>query len=151
MASLRWCLYQSVVLVWLFCGMHLSAVWASEWSLVPSIGAKGVYNSNLILTPLPHDETYGYWISPAAEFAGKTERLEVSSRIAADFVSYYGGVETQFTNIFLPLTLRYKTDKDLLGFTGGFVRDNTLMSELLDTGLVLRFTQRNQLTANPSW
>jgi len=122
MASLRWCLYQSVVLVWLFCGMHLSAVWAAEWSLVPSIGAKGVYNSNLILTPLPHDETYGYWIAPAAEFAGKTERLEVSSRIAADFVSYYGGVETQFTNIFLPLT-----------------------------GLVLRFTQRNQLTANPSW
>ena len=151
MASLRWCLYQSVVLVWLFCGVHLSAVWAAEWSFVPSIGAKGVYNSNLILTPLPHDETYGYWVSPAAEFAGKTERLEVSSRIAADFVSYYGGAGTQFTNIFLPLTLRYKTDKDLLGFTGGFVRDNTLMSELLDTGLVLRFTQRNQLTANPSW
>jgi hypothetical protein len=103
------------------------------------------------LTPLPHDETYGYWVSPAAEFAGKTERLEVSSRVAADFVSYYGGVGTQFTNIFLPLTLRYKTEKDLLGFTGGFIRDNTLMSELLTTGLVLRFTQRNQWTANPSW
>lgn len=151
MASLKWCLYQSVVLVWLFCGMQLSAVWAAEWSLVPSIGAKGVYNSNLLLTPLPHDATYGYWVSPAAEFAGKTERLEVSSRVAADFVSYYGGVGTQFTNIFLPLTLRYKTEKDLLGLTGGFIRDNTLMSELLTTGLVLRFTQRNQWTANPSW
>jgi hypothetical protein len=110
-----------------------------------------VYNSNLLLTPLPHDETYGYWVSPAAEFAGKTERLEVGSRVAADFVSYYGGVGTQFTNIFLPLTLRYKTEKDLLGFNGGFIRDNTLMSELLATGLVLRFTQRNQWTANPSW
>ncbi len=110
-----------------------------------------MYNSNLLLTPLPHDATYGYWVSPAAEFAGKTERLEVSSRVAADFVSYYGGVGTQFTNIFLPLTLRYKTEKDLLGLTGGFIRDNTLMSELLTTGLVLRFTQRNQWTANPSW
>ena len=49
------------------------------------------------------------------------------------------------------MTLRYKTEKDLLGFTGGFIRDNTLMSELLTTGLVLRFTQRNQWTANPSW
>jgi hypothetical protein len=151
MASLRWCLYQNVVLVWLFCGVQLSAVWAAEWSLVPSIGGKGVYNSNLLLTPLPHDETYGYWVSPAAEFAGKTERLEVSSRVSADFVSYYGGVGTQFTNIFLPLTLRYKTERDLLGLTGGFIRDNTLMSELLTTGLVLRFTQRNQWTANPSW
>ena len=131
--------------------MQLSAVWAAEWSLLPSIGVKGVYNSNLLLTPLPHDATYGFWVSPAAEFAGKTERLEVSSRIAADFVSYYGGEETHFFNVFFPLTLRYKTEKDLLDFSGGFIRDNTLMSELQTTGLVLRFTQRNQWTANPSW
>jgi len=124
---------------------------AAEWSVLPSIGVKGVYNDNLILTPLPHDATYGYWVSPAAEFAGKTERLEVSGRAAADFVSYYGGEQNNFINIHLPLTVRYKTEKDLLGFTGGFIRDNTLMSELLTTGLVLRFTQRNQWTANPSW
>jgi hypothetical protein len=124
---------------------------AAEWSFLPSIGVKGVYNDNLVLTTLPHHETYGYWVSPAAEFAGKTERLEVSGRVAADFVSYYGGQESRFTNLFLPLTLRYKTETDLLGFTGGYTRDNTLMGELLDTGLVLRFTQRNQWTANPSW
>jgi hypothetical protein len=151
MASLRVCLGHIVLLIGLFCGVQLPAVWAAEWSLLPFIGVKGVYNSNLLLTPLPHDETYGYWVSPGAEFAGKTERLEVSSRVSADFVSYYGGEESQFTNIFLPLTLRYKTDKDLLGFSGGFIRDNTLMGELLTTGLVLGFTQRNQWTANPSW
>ena len=124
---------------------------AAEWSLLPSMGVKGVYNDNLVLTTQPHDATYGYWVSPAAEFAGKTERLEASGRVAADFVSYYGGNQNNFTNIHLPLTVRYKTEKDQLGFTGGFNRDNTLMSELLDTGLVLRFTQRNQWTANPSW
>ena len=124
---------------------------AAEWSLLPSIGVKGLYNSNLLLATLPHDATYGYWVSPVAEFAGKTERLEVSGRAAADFVSYSGGNQLNFTNILLPLTVRYTTEKDLLGFTGGFIRDNTLMSELLTTGLVLRFTQRNQWTANPSW
>ena len=124
---------------------------AAEWSLLPSIGVKGLYNDNLLLTPLAHNATYGHWVSPAAEFAGKTERLEASGRVAADFVSYYGGQESRFTNLFLPLTLRYKTETDLLGFTGGFTRDNTLMGELLDTGLVLRFTQRNQWAANPSW
>jgi len=124
---------------------------AAEWSVLPSIGVKGVYNDNLLLTPLPHDATYGYWISPAAEFAGKTERLEVSGKVASDFVTYYGGEETTFTNVFLPLSVRYKTDKDLLGFTGGFTRDNTLMSELFNTGVVVRFTQRNQWNANPSW
>ena len=64
---------------------------AAEWSLVPSMSTKGVYNDNLLLTPLPTDSTYGYWISPAVEFAGKTERLEVSSKAALDFVDYYGG------------------------------------------------------------
>ena len=87
----RWCLYRIVVLIGMFCGVQLSSVWAAEWSLLPSIGVKGVYNDNLVLTPLPHKATYGYWVSPAAEFSGKTERLEVSGRIAADFVSYYGG------------------------------------------------------------
>jgi len=144
-------LWKLLLLSGLFCGVQLSPVWAAEWSLLPSIGVKGLYNSNLLLTTLPHNATYGYWVSPAAEFAGKTERLEVSGRVAADFVSYYGGQQNNFFNIHLPLTVRYKTEKDLLGFTGGFTRDNTLMSELLTTGVVVSFTQRNQWTANPTW
>jgi beta-glucanase (GH16 family) len=64
---------------------------AAEWSLVPSMSTKAYYNDNLLLTPLPHDSTYGYWISPAVEFSGKTERLEVSGKAALDFVDYYGG------------------------------------------------------------
>ena len=140
-----------LLLAVLFYALQPTGIWAAEWSLLPSIGVKGVYNSNLLLITSPHDATYGYWVSPAAEFGGKTERLDVSGRVAADFVSYYGGKETHFTNLFLPLNLSYKTETDQLGFTGGFIRDNTLMSELLTTGLVLRFTQRNQWTANPSW
>ncbi|HEU5407370.1 MAG TPA: hypothetical protein VFU48_06355, partial [Nitrospira sp.] len=124
---------------------------AAEWSLSPSVGVKGVYNSNLFLTPQPHSETYGFWVSPAAEFAGKTERLDVRSRLAADVVKYFGGEDRQFTNIFAPLSIRYKTEKDLLGFSGGFTRDNTLLNELQETGVVLQFVQRNQWTFNPTW
>ncbi len=110
-----------------------------------------MYNDNLLLTTQPHDATYGFWVSPAAEFTGKTERLSVSSQTKVSFASYYGGDEFNFTNYFLPLAVQYKTEKDILGFTGGFIRDNTLLGELLDTGLVMRFTQRNQWTANPTW
>ena len=126
---------------------------AAEWSLTPSLSMKGVYNSNLLLTPLPHRESYGYWVSPAAEFSGKTERLEVSSRMAADLVGYFGGpeVDKTFENVFVPLSARYKMEKDVLSFTGGFVRDNTLLGELEQTGVVLEFAQRNQWSANPAW
>ena len=124
---------------------------AAEWSLAPSMSTKAYFNDNLLLTPLPHDPTYGYWISPGAEFAGKTERLEVSGKAALDFVDYYGGEATRFTNVFLPITARYRTERDEFGFTGGFTRDNTLMGELLTTGVVLRFTQRNLWNLNPTW
>ena len=81
---------------------------AAEWSLTPSLSVKGIYNSNLLLTPLPHRESYGYWVTPTTEFAGKTERLEVSSRIAADLGGYYGGpeVDKTFENVFVPLSVR---------------------------------------------
>jgi len=124
---------------------------AAEWSLVPSLGTKGVYNSNLLLTPLPHNDTYGYWVTPAMELSGNTERLDVSSRVAADFVGYFGGEDRHFTNVFAPVSIRYRTEKDLIGFTGGLSRDNTLISELQATGVVLQFAQRNQWTFNPTW
>ena len=103
---------------------------AAEWSLSPSLGVKGVYDSNLLLTPLPHDETYGYWVTPTMELSSNTERLEADSRIAADFVGYFGGEDRSFTNVFVPLSIRYRTEKDLIGFSGGFARDNTLLGEL---------------------
>ena len=126
---------------------------AAEWVIQPSLSTKGVYDSNLLLTPRALPNAYGYWISPAAEIAGKTERLDVSSRIAADFVGHFGGAEVdrKFTNIFVPLSAQYKTEKDVLGFTGGFTRDNTLLGELQATGVALDFTQRNQWAANPTW
>ena len=125
--------------------------WAAEWSVTPSMSTKAYYNDNLLLTPLPHNPTYGYWVSPAAEFAGKTEQLEVSGKAGLDFVNYYGGETRQFTNVLLPVQMRYRTEKDEWGFAGGFTRDNTLMGELQTTGLVLRFTQRNMWSANPTW
>lgn len=124
---------------------------AAEWSLSPSLGVKGVYDSNLLLTPLPHDETYGYWVTPAMEVSSHTERLEADSRIAADFVGYFGGEDRNFTNVFVPLSIRYRTENDLIGFSGGFTRDNTLLGELQATGVVLQFTQRNQWTFHPTW
>ena len=110
-----------------------------------------MYNDNLFITTQPHDATYGYWVSPAAEFAGKTENLMVSSQAKVSFASYYGGAPFNFTNFFLPLSVRYTTEKNVLGLTGGFTRDHTLLGELLTTGLVTRFTQRNQWTASPAW
>ena len=124
---------------------------AAEWSAEPSLSLRGVYNSNLILTAAPHTETWGYWVSPGVKFAGATENLEVSGRAAADFVSYYRGVDQSLTNLYFPLSAKYRTERETFAFDGGFTRDNTLMGELQQTGVVLRFTQRNAWNVSPSW
>ncbi len=124
---------------------------AAEWSAEPSIRVRGEYNSNLLYTSMPHEEVWGVWVSPGVTFAGSTENLELSGRAAADFVHYYGGQDISLTNLYFPLNVRYRTERDQLSFEGGFTRDNTLLGELRQTGVVLTFTQRNLWTANPSW
>ncbi len=134
----------------LACGIYSESP-AAEWSAEPSLGVKGEYNSNLILTAAPHESTYGHWVSPGVTFAGSIENFDVSGKAALDFVRYYGGVETELTNVSFPLSAHYRLDKEMLAFDGRFTRDNTLRGELLQTGLVLGFTQRNLWNLAPSW
>jgi len=132
-------------------GMTISRGGAAEWSAQPSLSVRGEYNSNLLLSALPHEAVYGYWVSPGATFAGSTENLEVSGRAAADFIQYFGGSDRSLTNLYFPLSVQYKKERETLAFDGGFTRDNTLMGELRQTGVVLAFTQRNLWNLGPSW
>lgn len=123
---------------------------AAEWSADPSISVKGEYNSNLTLSRLP-GEVWGHWVSPSVRFAGSTERLEVSGKAAGDFVNYYGDQDRSLTNVSFPVTAKYAREDDMFSLDSAFTRDNTLRTELQQTGVVLGFTQRNQWSTNPSW
>jgi len=124
---------------------------AAEWSAEPSLGVRGVYNSNLLLVAGAQKPVYGHWISPGVKFIGSTENLEVSGKAAADLVRYYGGRDQELLNLYFPLSVKYGLDRETFGFDGGFTRDNTLMGELLRTGVALTFTQRNIWNLAPSW
>ena len=123
---------------------------AAEWSAEPSLAVKGEYNSNLTLSRIP-GEVWGHWVSPSVRFAGSTERFEVSGKAAGDFITYYGDQNRSLTNGFFPVVARYSTERDVFTLDGSFVRDNTLRSELQQTGVVLGFTQRNLISMSPSW
>jgi hypothetical protein len=135
--------------------MVMAVAWSrgegAEWSAEPSLSVRGDYNSNLLLTSAEHRDTWGHWVSPGVTFGGATERFEVSGKAATDFVSYYGGVDQSITNMNFPLSMKYRTEGETFGLDGGFIRDNTLMGELQQTGVVLRFTQRNYWNVAPSW
>lgn len=65
---------------------------AAEWSAAPSLGVKGVYNSNLLLSG-GDNEVIGHWITPAVKFKGATEALDVEGETRADFIHYHGSNE----------------------------------------------------------
>jgi hypothetical protein len=108
-----------------------------------------VYNSNLLLIN-GDNEVWGFWVSPGLKFKGSTESLEVEGSVKSDFIQYYGSTDRNLTNLFFPLRASYRHDRYTFGFEGGFTHDNTLQSELQQTGLVLAFTQRSLWNAMPS-
>src|SRR5262245_25137135 len=131
-------------LVGLFGIMMLVRSWggdgyAAEWSVSPDLSARGLYNSNLLLTN-GNNEVWGQWVSPDLQFKGSTESLNVIGSVKAEFAHYYGDQNRGLTNLFFPLRTSYQWDRYTFGFDGGFTRDNTLMSELKQTGVVLGFT-----------
>lgn len=123
--------------------------WSAEWSVAPSVSTKAEYNSNLLLFN-GNNEVWGAWVTPSLKFKGATEALEVEGGIRADFVRYYGQNDRRLTNLFFPVKSSYRWERMTVAFDGGFTRDNTLMGELRQTGLVLAFTQRNLGTAAPT-
>ncbi len=130
--------------------LAVASAQAAEWSAEPSVTVKGIYNSNLLVTP-ERVEVAGFSTTPTLKLMGSTETLQVSSRLSADFVEYRGDKNTSITNLFFPLTMKYTTEYDTLEFDGGYTRDNTLMGELLTTGIVASFTQRNLINLAPKW
>jgi hypothetical protein len=125
--------------------------WSAEWSFEPSFSARGEYNDNLTLTSLPHDAVWGGWLTPDLKVKGATEHMDIKTGATADFVSYRGGKDTNFTNLNFPLLAHYRSEKDTLMLDTSFVRDNTLIGELQQTGVVVSFTQRNRLVVAPAW
>ncbi|MEQ1793399.1 MAG: hypothetical protein ABL970_04330 [Nitrospira sp.] len=138
-----------VLVMMLTCLNWLPHSRAAEWSAEPSLSLKGEYNSNLLLFN-GNNQVWGQWTTPGVKFKGATESLELEGGARADFVRYYGERDRELTNLYFPLKASYRSDRLTFGFDGGFTRDNTLLAELRQTGLVLGFTQRNLWTAAPS-
>lgn len=133
----------------LMAGNVIGEAGAAEWSAEPALSVKGQYNSNLLLFN-GNNEVWGDFVSPGVKFKGATESLQVEGQAKGDFVHYYGEQNRSYTNMFFPIRTSYRWQRLTFGFDGGFTRDNTLRGELLQTGLVLGFTQRNLWAATPS-
>ena len=136
-------------------GVRMAAVagdaCAAEWSIEPSVSARGEYDDNIRLTAAPHPTVWGLIVSPAVNFNAETENAKLTGGLAVNVNRYFGEEGLDTTDHYLTLQGSYRRERDLVGATVQSIGDSTLVSELLETGVVEARRQRRRLTANPTW
>lgn len=116
-----------------------------------SVALRTEYDDNINLTAEPHSAVWGLLLAPEVKFSGATEALKVTGGLRASFNRYFGQSGLDSVDHAVSVHTTYKAERDLFGADVESVRDSTLVSELLQTGVVQARRERNRLTAAPSW
>lgn len=127
--------------------------YCAEWKFTPGFSVRGEFNDNLTLTSFPHNSVWGTWIIPAFNLQYSTEILNILLDSSIQYVNYFGDKddEESFTNFYFPLSVNYARERNRWNVLASVIRDNTLQSELEQTGLVLGFLQRMVLLGQVDW
>jgi hypothetical protein len=126
------------------------ASYAAEWSMESSVALRSEYNDNIELTSAPHPTVWGLLLAPEIKFSGTTETTNVTGGVRFS-VNRYSESNLNTVDHSVGLRSSYQAERNRFAFDFDSVRDSTLVSELLETGVVQVRRQRDRLTANPSW
>ncbi len=134
-------------------GLYSPSAFCAEWKLTPDLSVRGEFNDNLTLTSFSHNSVWGTWITPGLNIQYSTEILEILLDSSLAHVNYFGDKddEESFTNFYFPLSVKYAGERNRWNFLTSVIRDNTLQSELEQTGLVLDFLQRMVILGQVDW
>ena len=123
-------------------GMPFSAQ-AADIDLVPSIGLTTQYNDNVDFVSSHEDADFIGIASPALKLNYSTERYSISASGALDAMGYYENSDLDTINQNYRADGRYQlTERSAIKGNLGFIKDTTLESELQETGIVNRRTNR---------
>lgn len=142
---LRWCGGGSLMLL-----VALSAppLPAAEVSLRPSISIRGEYNDNIDFTRTLKIDDYVVRISPVLDTHYKSDRLFFQGHGALAIIRYLDEERrnTEYQDYSIGGTVK-ATERLTLKGRGSFTRDETLESELEETGLVTMVGDRTRYGA----
>jgi hypothetical protein len=124
---------------------------AQLWEVKGTAGVREEFNTNWLLTPLPHSDNFitSFFGTLEANRQTETSRLALAGTLRPVVVAGPGG--TSYVDGSLALEGVRAYERDQLAASLGYLRDSTLRTELAQTGIVLSQTQRNLYTFVPSW
>ena len=128
-------------------------VFGAEWSIEPVFHSEGKYYENLLLTAFPHHATWAMKVSPAVGMTYATEILNLKASPKFEHAQYFSQdpIDKTFNNYFLPFSGSYRTEVDRFGVDAAIHRDNSLLAELQETGVVTNLIPRNFRNVRGSW
>ena len=124
---------------------------AADWKNSSKLELRSIYNDNLRLTTQPHDSVKGTITNISLGVTAATETSELTLKPNASF-ERYDTEELLDDNLqSLPVQYTAQTERSQTTVKLEYTRDNTLTSELEDTGLVDTNKRRVRWNAAPSY
>jgi hypothetical protein len=130
-------------------GLFLLILWpiaasGAEWSFTPLVSEELYYNDNYQLSAGSNQSEWGHIFLPEASFAMESERWNLSGTGRAALTRFFkeSALNTDEHDLTLSVSLKF-TEKSLIHFTEINQVDSTLESELIQTGLLSVWTERN--------
>ena len=123
----------------------------ADWLTEPSIAFSSEYNDNTFLTTLPHDTLLRNSVRPALQVKGATETASLQTDAWLRFDRYPGEPSINSNNWDLKLDSAFGSEVQHADVLVDFMKDTTLETELLDTGLTGTATPRRSALIAPSW
>jgi hypothetical protein len=123
--------------------VSFGAAFAADVTLTPSIGLRGEYNDNIDFSRTSKKDDYIGTISPGLTFGYATDRLNFNARGILDVLRYSDHTEENTERQNYGLNASYQLFERLnIRANGSYVKDTTLDTELIETGLVERWSNR---------
>jgi len=135
--------YYTVFIILVFFVTPFSAALAADVTLTPSLNLRGEYNDNIDFSRTNKQDDYIGTVSPGLTFGYATDRLDIGARAVVDVVRYMDQTNQDNERQNYGLDASYRISERLsIRANGSYVKDTTLDTELLETGLVERRSDR---------
>ncbi|MBN2687575.1 MAG: outer membrane beta-barrel protein [Deltaproteobacteria bacterium] len=140
--------YLQCLLLFALMFLFIGPSYAAEFTVNPSLSLRGEYNDNIDFSRTNKRDDYIGTISPGLELGYGTDRINVKARAGVDFLRYheYTDQNTERQNYTVDASYR-AFERFTVNANGSYTKDTTLDSELQETGIVERRSERESYSA----
>lgn len=132
-------------------GWTISSGHTADWSVVPSVGIKGAFNSNLDYSFRSPISDYIFSINPVVEFNYAKEVGQLQGRLGFLPMHYISHPNLDKIDQNYQINGSYlATPRLKLGLTSSYITDSTLQEELAASGRFMNRSVRTSIQAGPS-